>query len=158
MKRMLCLVLSCIVAWTHGAGLAAQSQPGGTLQGVVLAGTGVISGTVASSSGRRLSGITMHLVNPKGMVVANTMTARNGEFTFAPASYDVYTVQCMDDDKVIGTSSVTLAEAKQAIDMTCTSDPVFWKTWGVLAALAGAAAAIGAAAVVATQGDASGSQ
>jgi hypothetical protein len=64
----------------------------------------------------------------------------------------------MDDDQVIGTSSVTLNEAMRSVDMTCTSDAGFWQPWGILAALAAAAAAIGAAAVVATQGDASGSQ
>ena len=158
MKRMLCLVLTCVVTCTQAAGLGAQNQTGATLQGVVLPGTGVISGTVASSSGRRLSGIAMQLVNPMGLVVGKTMTTRNGEFTFAPVSYDIYTLQCMDDDRVIGTSSVTLAEATHSADMTCTSDPGFWRRWGLLTGLGAAATAIGAVAVVARQGDASGSR
>jgi hypothetical protein len=101
----------------------------------------------------------MHLVDPKGTVVGKTVTTRNGEFTFAPVSYDIYTVQCMDDDRVLGTSSVTLTEPTHTADMTCTSDAVpFWQKWGLLAGLGAAATAIGAVAVVATQGDASGSR
>jgi hypothetical protein len=158
MKRMVCLVVAVAVTWTPLTGLGAQDQTRSTLQGVVLPGTGVISGTVASSSGRRLSGIAMQLVNPKGIVVGKTMTMRNGEFTFAPASYDLYTVQCMDDDRVVGTSSLTLMEAMRSVDMTCSIDPGYWKKWGLLMGLGAAATAIGAVAVVARQGDASGAR
>ena len=158
MKRMLALALTCVLACGSVADLRAQTQAPGTLRGVVLPGTGVISGSVASSSGRRLSGITMHLVNPGGVVVGKTVTTRKGEFNFPPMSYDVYTVQCMDDDKVIGTSSVTLLEATRSVDMVCTSDAGFWTKWGLLTGLGAAAAAIGAVGVVAAGGDASGAR
>ena len=157
-KGMLCLALSGVLASNHVVGLGAQTQAPGSITGVVLPGSGVVSGSVASSSGRRLSGITMQLVNVRGVSTAKAVTTRNGEFSFAPVPYDTYTVQCMDNGKVLGTSSVTLTQGTQSIDMVCTSDAAFWKKWGLLTGLAGAATAIGAVGIVAAGDDASGSR
>jgi hypothetical protein len=159
MKGMLCLTLACSLLWPSVARLEAQVQANGTVKGVVLQPTGVISGSVASSSGRRLSNITMQLLNAGGVVVAKAVTTGNGEYTLASVGYDTYTLQCVHQNKVIGTSSVTLAAATQSVDMVCTSDVVgYWKKWGLLTGLGAAATAIGAAAVVAAGGDASGSR
>src|SRR4029453_8287242 len=73
MKRMLALALTCFLTMGSFAHLRAQTQAPGTVRGIVLPGTGVISGLVSSSSGRRLSGITMHLVNPGGVVAGKTV-------------------------------------------------------------------------------------
>jgi hypothetical protein len=143
----------------RGVGAAGAVGAGGTAAGT--AGTvGVITGAVASSSGRRLSNITMQLLNQSGVVVASAVTARNGEFTLPSASYDTYTLQCVDRNKVIGTSSVTLKGEKEAVKITCASDAAapFWKNSGVLTGLVAAAAALGATAIVASSGDASGSR
>ncbi|HEY7191761.1 MAG TPA: hypothetical protein VH436_34665 [Vicinamibacterales bacterium] len=138
-------------------GAAASSTGSQTSNGGTV---GVITGAVASSSGRKLSNITMQLVDQRGMVVSTTVTTRNGEFTIPPASYDTYTLQCVDRNKVIGTASVTLKSATESIKITCASDTAapFWKKPGMLAGLAAAAAAVGATAVVAATGDASGSR
>jgi hypothetical protein len=158
MKRMRSATVIWLLTCVCVAGLRGQTQAPGTIQGVVLPGTGVIAGKVASSSGRRLSKIRMHLVNPTGAVVRMDVTTKNGEFTFASVSYDIYTVQCMDKDKVIGTAGVTLTEPMKSVDLTCTSDVGFWDKWGLLTGLGAAAAAIGAVGIVAAAGDASGSQ
>ena len=158
MRRMRCVRLVCVLMCIYAVGLQGQTQAPGTIQGVVLSGSGIISGSVASSSGRRLSRITMHLVNPTGVVVGKTVTTRNGEFMFPSVSYDIYTVQCMDDDKVIGTAGVTLTEPMKSVNMVCTSDAGFWQKWGLLTGLGAAAAAIGAVGVVAAGGDASGAR
>lgn len=160
MNRLLSLALICALTSGHAAGLAAQGQSGrGGLTGAVLQANGVISGTVASSSGRTLSDIRMELVDAMGKVVGKTVSSRDGDFTFQPIGYDTYTLQCVADNKVIGTASVTLTAANESVRITCTSDAVvWWKKTGVLLGLAAAAAAIGGAAVVATNGDASGSQ
>ena len=141
------------------AGAGGAGGAGGTAAGT--AGTvGVITGAVASSSGRRLSNVTMQLLNQSGVVVASAVTARNGEFTIPPAGYDTYTLQCVDNNKVIGTASVTLKTATEAVKITCASDAAapFWKKSAVLTGLAAAAAALGATAIVASSGDASGSR
>ena len=143
----------------RGVGAGGAGGAGGTAAGT--AGTvGVITGAVASSSGRRLSNVTMQLLNQSGVVVASAVTARNGEFTIPPAGYDTYTLQCVDNNKVIGTASVTLKTATEAVKITCASDaaPPFWKKSTVLTGLAAAAAALGATAIVASSGDASGSR
>ena len=143
----------------RGAGAGGAGGAGGTAAGT--AGTvGVITGAVASSSGRRLSNVTMQLLNQSGVVVASAVTARNGEFTIPPAGYDTYTLQCVANNKVIGTASVTLKTATEAVKITCASDaaPPFWKKSTVLTGLAAAAAALGATAIVASSGDASGSR
>ena len=143
----------------RGVGAGGAGGAGGTAAGT--AGTvGVITGAVASSSGRRLSNITMQLLNQSGVVVASAVTARNGEFTIPPAGYDTYTLQCVANNKVIGTTSVTLKTATEAVKITCASDaaPPFWKKSTVLTGLAAAAAALGATAIVASSGDASGSR
>lgn len=159
MNRMLPLALMCVLAFGPPASLAAQAQPPRGVTGNVLQADGVISGTVASSSGRTLSGIAMELVDASGRVIGKTVSTRDGDFKFQPVGYDVYTLQCVDDNKIIGTASVTLKAATESVRITCTSDAiVWWKRTGVLTGLAAAAAAIGAAAVVATNGDASGSQ
>ena len=167
MKRLLSLALMFALAFGPCASLAAQGQSQGQskgqgqggLTGNVLQTSGVISGTVASSSGRTLSNIAMELVDAAGKVVGKTVSSRDGDFKFQPISYDMYTLQCVDRDKVIGTASVTLKAATESVRITCTSDAVaWWKHAGVLTGLAAAAAGIGAAAVVATRGDASGSQ
>jgi hypothetical protein len=143
----------------RGVGAGGAGGAGGTAAGT--AGTvGVITGAVASSSGRRLSNVTMQLLNQSGVVVASAVTARNGEFTIPPAGYDTYTLQCVANNKVIGTTSVTLKTATEAVKITCASDaaPPFWTKSTVLTGLAAAAAALGATAIVASSGDASGSR
>ena len=159
MKAVVCLTLACALVcfpvtpvWAQ-----AQTQAPGTLGGVVLQGSAVVSGSVASSSGRRLSNITMQLLDPSGVVVGKTVSTKNGEFTFPPARYETYTLQCVDDGKVIGTSSVILNATTQPVRITCTSDVAgYWQKWGVLTALGVAAAAAGTAAIVAS-GDSGGS-
>jgi hypothetical protein len=158
MKRTLCFALTCLLPCTYIGALLAQNQASGTIKGVVLPGTGVVSGVVASSSGRRVSGMAMQLVDPNGLVVGKAVTTGNGEYTFTPVSYDIYTVQCMDEDKVIGTAGVTLTAPTHTADMVCTSDALFWKKWGLLAGLGAAATAIGAVGIVAARGDASGAR
>lgn len=160
MKRMLSLALMCALMVCESASLRAQNQKPGVVTGNVLQGNGVISGSVSSSSGRSLSGITMQLVDARGTVVGQTVTSRDGDFTFPAVGYDTYTLQCVDRNKVIGTSSVILKAATEAVKMTCTSDvaAVFWKKPAVLAGLVAAAAAISTAAVVSTTSDASGSR
>jgi hypothetical protein len=162
MKPTLCLTLISVLIGTPVTTLRAQqTQAPGTLGGVVVQASGVISGSVASSSGRRLSDITMQLLNPTGVVVGTTVTTRNGEFKFQPVNYDTYTLQCVDkkNNNVIGTSSVMLTAPTQSVSMTCTSDVAgYWKKWGLLTGLGAAALAAGATALVATGGDASGSR
>jgi hypothetical protein len=140
------------------AGLQAQGQPSGVITGAVRECTGVISGSVTSQIGRPLSGIAMQLLDSSGAVVGKAVTARNGEFSIPGVSCGTDTLQCLDKDKVLGTSSVTLTGASQSVRMTCTSDVVpFWKTKvGVLTVLG--ATAIGTAAVVSTGADASGAR
>lgn len=160
MKRMLSLTLMCGLV-CGPLDLAAQEQTPGVVKGAVLRADGVISGTVSANTGRKLSGIEMHLVDARGVTVSKTVTTRDGDFKFPPAAYDLYTVQCMDDRKVIGTEKVTLSAPTQSVDMTCTHDVGAWwkkKKWGVLTGLGVAATAIGAVAVVAKGGDASGSR
>ena len=162
MKRALCLTLIC--GLTSGPlNLAAQDQATGVAKGAVLAADGVISGTVSSSAGRKLSGIKMHLLDPRGTVLRKTVTTRDGDFKFAPSAYDSYTVQCMDEKekKVLGTEKVTLSQPAHELKMVCTTDAAAWwkeSKWGLLAGLGAAAAAVGAAAVIAKNGDASGSR
>ena len=159
MKPTICLTLISVLVSTPFTVRAQQTQAPGTLGGVVVQASGVISGAVASSSGRRLSNITMQLLSPAGVVVGKTVTTRNGEYKFQPVNFDTYTVQCADDNKVIGTSSVMLTTPTQSVNMTCTSDAAgYWAKWGVLTALGAAALAAGATALVATGGDASGSR
>ena len=148
MKQMLCLTLTFVLLCTPASNLWAQTPD-----------TGAVSGSVASSSGRRLSGISMQLLDTKGVVVDKTMTARNGDFSFPRVSYNTYTLQCVANGKVIGTASVTVTAATQPVRMVCTTDVVsYWKKYGVLTALGAAALAGGTAAVVATGRDASGSR
>ena len=101
----------------------------------------------------------MQLVDAQGAPVDKPVTtSRDGAFSFPAVSYQTYTLQCLQDGKVLGTSSVTLTAATQSVKMTCASDvpAAWWKKTGVLTGLL--AAAVGTAAVVATQGDASGSR
>jgi hypothetical protein len=158
MKKMLCLALT--VAMTHsGQVLVAQVQNPGVITGAVVDVKGVISGTVSSSVGRPLSDITMQLVDARGQSMGKTVSARDGKFTLPAVSYDTYTLQCVQKDKVIGTSSVTLKAPTESVKITCTSDVVaFWKKPAVIAGLAAAVVAVGATAFVATSGDASGSR
>jgi hypothetical protein len=162
---MIPVALICSLTMSQPAYLVAQAQP--APKGAQT--SGVVSGVVASSSGRPLSGMTMQLVDGKGTVVGTVTSAGNGTFTFPATAYDTYTLQCVADNKVIGTSSVTLGAATPPVKITCTSDatPVakdgseserFFKKKGVLTGLLAAAAALGATAVVATKGDASGSR
>jgi hypothetical protein len=158
MKKMLCLALT--FAMTHGGHvLAAQAQNPGVITGAVVDVKGVISGTVSSSAGRPLSDITMELMDARGLSMGKTMSARDGGFTLPPVSYDTYTLQCVQKNKVIGTSSVTLKARTESVRITCTSDAAaFWKKPAVIAGLAAAVVAAGATAFVATSGDASGSR
>jgi len=159
MKRMLSLTLTGALTVSLSAGLGAQIQNPGVVTGNVLQANGVISGNVKSSSGRPLSGITMQLVDARGTPVGKTVTEKNGDYKLAPVTFDTYTLQCVQDNKVIGTSSVILKAPTESVNMTCTSDAVAWWTKkGVLTGLVAAALGIGAVAVVSTNGDASGSR
>jgi hypothetical protein len=160
MKRTLSLALMCLLLFSHSAGLLAQAQKPGVVKGDVVQVDGVISGNVSSSSGRPLSDITMQLVNAGGTLVGKPVTTSgNGDFTFLPIAYDTYTLQCIQRNKVIGTASVTLKTPTESVKMICTSDAVaWWKNAGVVTGLVAAAAAVGAAAVVAATGDTSGSR
>jgi len=161
MKRILLLALMYSLLCASLAGLQAQGQPSGVITGAVRDCTGVISGSVTSQIGRPLSGITMQLLDSSGAIVGKTVTARNGEFSIPGVSCGTDTLQCLDKDKVLGTSSVTLSVpgASESVKMTCTTDVVpFWKTKALLVGVGAAAAAIGAAAVVSTGADASGAR
>lgn len=148
MKQILCVTLMCVLLCSPATGLWAQTPE-----------TGAISGSVASSSGRRLSGIGIQLLDTSGVVVDKAVTARNGEFKFSRVSYNTYTLQCVANGKVIGTASVTVTATTQPVRMVCTSDAAgYWQKWGVLTALGAAAVSVGTAAVVATGRDASGSR
>ena len=76
-------------------------------------GAGDTRGRRSAGSGRRLwvgrfiqwqtsSNITMQLLDPSGVVVGKTVSTNNGEFTFSPVRFETYTLQCVDDGKVIG--------------------------------------------------------
>ena len=161
MKRILLLALMYAVLCVPLAGLQAEGQVSGVITGAVHECTGIISGSVTSQVGRPLSGITMQLLDSSGSVVGKAVTARNGEFSIPGVSCGTDTLQCLDKDKVLGTSSVTLSGASQSVKMMCTTDVVpFWKTkaGGLLIAAGAAATAIGAAAVVSTAPAASGAQ
>ena len=158
MNKILSLTLMYALG-VGGHGLAAQVQNPGVVTGAVVDVKGVISGTVSSSSGRPVSDITMQLVDGRGLPMGKTVSTRDGGFTFPPVSYDTYTLQCVQKNKVIGTSSVTLKAPMESVRITCTSDvAAFWKKPAVIAGLAAAVVAAGATAVVATSGDASGSR
>jgi len=153
MNRMLSLALMCALAVGDSAGLGAQGQNSGVVTGNVVQANGVISGSVKSSSGRPLSDITMQLVDVRGGAVEKTVTSRDGDFTLPAVAYDTYTLQCVQNNKVIGTSSVMLQAPTQSVKMTCTSDALaFWKKPAVLTGLVAAAAALGTTAVVASTG------
>jgi hypothetical protein len=163
MKRILSLALMYALLCAPFAGLQAQGQPSGVITGAVRECTGVISGSVTSQVGRPLSGITVQLLDSSGSIVGKTVTARNGEFSIPGVSCGTDTLQCLDKDKVLGTSSVTLSVpgASESVKMTCTTDVVpFWRTkaGGLLIGVGAAATAIGAAAVVSTGADASGAR
>lgn len=170
MKRTLLPALAFVLVCGTLAALQAQGQPQGQTQGQtsgVITGAvrdcvGVVSGSVTSQVGRPLSGITMQLLDASGAVVGKTTTARNGDFSISGVACGTDTLQCLDrDNKVLGTSSVTLAGASQSVKMICTSDVVpFWKTKGgyLLLGVGAAATAIGAAAIVSTGDDASGAR
>ena len=147
MKRMLSLALMCAVVVTESAGLGAQGP------------TGVISGNILSSTGRGLSGVSVQVVDARGTVVGKTET-KDGVFEFPAMRYDTYTVQCVRNNKVVGTSSATLQAATVSVNLSCGADirAAWWKHTGVMTGLVAAVSAIGAAAVVATTGDASGSR
>jgi len=140
------------------AGLGAQVQNPGVVTGNVVQANGVISGSVRSSSGRPLSGITMELVDARGTRVGTTTTSRDGDFTLLPVAFDTYPLQCVQQNKVIGTSSVILKAATESVKMTCTSDAGVWNKAGVVTALVAVAAGLGAAGIVSTKDDASGSR
>ena len=158
MKRILSLALVYSLSAGASAGLGAQAQNPGGVTGNVVQMNGVISGSVRSSSGRPLSGITMQLVDARGTRVSTVMTSRDGDFTLLPVAYDTYTLQCVQKNKVIGTSSVSLKAATESVRMTCTSDVGEWNKTGLVSALLAVAAGLGSAGIVSTNGDASGSQ
>ena len=168
MQRTLFLALMCALVFSESAALLAQTQNPGAVTGAAAQANGVISGTVSSSTGRPLSGITIQLVDARGTPVGRPVTtSRDGAFSFPPVSYQTYTLQCLEDGKVVGTSSVILTAPTQSVSMTCSSDTdelgtkdtaarAWWKKAGVLTGLL--AAAVGTAALVATRDDASGSR
>jgi len=162
MKKVLSLALSWALICPHLAVLGAQTQGAqtqtGAVTGKVLDVRGVIEGRVTSEIGRGFR-VTMQLVNPDGTPAATRDTDRQGNFSFPDIAYGMYTLQCMDDGKVIGTSPVTLSGPSESVKMVCTTDAVaWWKKKGLLAGLGAAATAIGATAIVATKGDASGAK
>jgi len=145
------------------APLAGQTQgQTGVITGAVRDCTGVISGSVTSQAGRPLSGIAMQVLDSSGAVVGKTTTARNGDFSIQEVACGTDTLQCLDkDNKVLGTSSVTLSGPPQSVKMICTTDVVpFWKTKpaALLLGAGAAATAIGAVAIISTHDDASGSR
>jgi hypothetical protein len=145
MRKPISLVLICGLVVSGSAGLGAQAAAGAAGQG-----NGVISGSVSSTTGRALSGMTMQLVDSKGTQVGKPVTtAANGTFKFDAVAYDTYTVQCMQNQKVRSTQSVILKGPTESIKMTCGTDTVaaFYKHPGVITGLAAAAAVAGAAAV-----------
>jgi hypothetical protein len=158
MKKILSLALVCSLTVGASAGLGAQVQNPGVVTGNVVQANGVISGSVRSSSGRPLSDITMQLVDAGGVRVRTTTTSKDGDFTLLPVAYDTYTLQCVQQNKVIGTSSVILKAATESVKMTCTSDAGVWNKAGVVTALAAVAAGLGATGIVSNKGDASGSR
>jgi hypothetical protein len=148
-RRVVSLALMYLVACVPDARLRAQAQvPGSSIPVTVVGSKGVISGTVASSSGRPLRDVTMQLVNPIGAIVGTVVTARTGEFRFQAIDLGMYTVQCVADKKVTGTSSVTLSGPLESVKMICAADPGYWKQWGLLTVLGVAAATLGTAAIV----------
>jgi carboxypeptidase family protein len=157
MKRTSLLALMCALL---SAPIAAQTQ--GVITGTVRDCTGVISGSVTSQIGRPLAGITMQLLDSSGSIVGKATTAPNGEFSIQGVACGTDTLQCLGrDNKILGTSSVTLSGPSQSVKMICTTDVVpFWKTkpGGFLLGAGAAAAAIGAAAIISTHGDASGAR
>ena len=163
MRRILLLALMYSLLHAPLAVLQAEGQVSGVITGAVQECTGVISGSATSQVGRPLSGITIQLLDSSGSIVGKTITARNGEFSIPGVSCGTDTLQCLDKDKVLGTSSVTLSVpgATESVKMTCTTDVVpFWRTkaGGLLIGVGAAATAIGAAAIVSTGADASGAR
>ena len=157
--RIVSLALVCGLVGAPQVGLQAQTRDPAVGTGVVLKGTGAISGSVASSSGRPVAGISIQLVDFNGSIVSRVSTARNGEFKFPDVAFGTYTVQCVGKGNgvgIIGTSSVTLAGPSEPVRLVCTVDPGFPKTWGVLAGLVGAAVTV--VAITARPDDVSGSR
>ena len=149
MRKMLSMSLAVMLVCAHVSALGAQAPA-----------TGVIAGTAMSAAGVRLSNITMQVVNPTGAVVGTDVTERDGAFSIPGVTYGTYTVQCVQKDKVIGTASVTLSAATTSLTVRCASEsPVpFYKKKSILAALGAAAVAVGTAAVVTADPDASGAR
>jgi hypothetical protein len=160
MKRTVSLVLMWSLTGAGPTVLGAQTQAPGVVTGTVRQVTGVISGSVTLSAGTEpKDGTRIYLVDSSGVVVFKTQT-KDGDFSMPGIALDTYTLQCVHDNgDVFGTEPVTLAATSAMVKMVCASDVVgWWRKWGLLTGLGAAATAIGAAAVVATTGDASGAR
>lgn len=176
MRKLSLLLLSGLVLAPLG-GLTAQTQAqtptgqtgqtgqtgGGTLTGQVLQASGRIYGTITSSTtGRPISKMRVRVrdvaTGTGGPVLYQKDTNNSGDFDFPGVPLGSYVLECVDGNKVLGTSAARLSTPSEAIDkdMACTTDVVFWKTkkGGALAGLGAAVLAIGGTAIV-TKNDAS---
>lgn len=147
MNRVPSLAVTCLCMCALSAGLVGQvREPGHRIPVTVLESTGVISGTVTSTIGRPLSGITIEAVDEQsGVIAGQAPTTRDGGFRITEIDPGMYTLQCVDDGRVIGTKSVKGPAA--SVTMVCAADPGYWKKWGLLTVLAAAGSSIGAAVV-----------
>lgn len=148
MRKILSLALIVALGGGHWHVLAAQEQQP----------TGVVAGTATSTTGAALSGVTIQALGSSGAIAGSAVTARDGSFSIPTLYLGTYTVQCIDGRRVLGTASVTLSSATAMVRLTCAVDPAAPPQKNrrfLLAALGAAAAAIGAVAVVARNGDAS---
>ena len=147
MKSLLSLALIGTLTCSQFAVLGAQAPS-----------TGEISGSVSSSDGQRRAGIAILVLSDTGAVVGKGVTVSGGNYTIPGIPYGKYTVQALFKGKVIGTSLVTLSGASASADLVVATAVGFWSKWGLLTGLGAAATAIGAVAVIAASGDASGAR
>ena len=147
--------------------------------GAQVAGTGVITGTLSGPNGV-LAGVTVQALDATGTLIGATVSAETGVFMLSGLSAGTFTVQAVGaNGAVIGASSVSLTAgamtATAVINATAgalaasaatavTGVAAAGATGGVissgavLAAVGATAIAVGTAAVIVTNEDASGSQ
>jgi len=147
MRNILALALTFALALAQlPASLAAQAQT-----------TGTVTGKAQSNTGRNLSGITVRVRSVTGAIIGSTVTKNDGAFSIGGMTAGAYTLECLQKDQVIGTANLNLTLPTTTQDITCASDvaglPILNKK--ALTALGAAAVAIGALAIVSTQGDGS---
>jgi hypothetical protein len=153
MKKTISLMLVCALALLECPVLAqAPAQ--------YPSGTGTIDGKATSSTGVRVSAVTIRARNQTTGMVATTTPAGDGSFMFAGLPYGAYTVECAaPKGGTIGLTSVNLSAPSVSATVICSREapPPIYKN-KIVAALGAAAIAIGAAAIVSGKSDASGSQ